>query len=93
MRLVPRRHVVVAIAVDAPDEPRVGRIASQNRIAPLGPSPPQRREGFDRKFPLLLPVVVAAGAIGAQQRSDLPLVGRRRGRHLRSSNEHQKYRE
>ena len=93
MRLVPRRHVVVAIAVDAPDEPRVGRIASQNRIAPLSSPPPQRREGFNRKIPLLLPVVVAAEAIGAQQRSDLPLVGGRRGRHLRSSNEHQKYRE
>ena len=74
LRLVGGRHVVFGGALDALDEDRAGRIARHDRITRAGPACAERREPLHGKVRLRLAVVVAAGAVGAQDPCDVAIV-------------------
>jgi hypothetical protein len=91
LRLVGRRHVIGVGALDPLNEHRRGGVAGHDRVAGAVAPLPQRREPLDGEPRLRVAVVVAARAIGPQDRRDLAVIRRRsearHGRKHRNRNE------
>ena len=88
LRLFEWRHVVGVGAANPFNHHRAVDVAGADRIAGKLTPPPKRGKGFHRQATLGVTVVVAAGTVRPQQRSDVVLVGGgREGRHRTNQQE------